>query len=55
MVDCSNEKKAVVSLSLLVWFWIVLTSYRALLSCGSGSGPKHIKVMAEWDQETRVR
>ncbi|RMX43957.1 hypothetical protein pdam_00019814 [Pocillopora damicornis] len=27
---------------------------RALLSCGSGSGPKHIKVMAEWDQETRV-
>ncbi|XP_020616960.1 ubiquitin carboxyl-terminal hydrolase 31-like [Orbicella faveolata] len=27
---------------------------KALMSCGSGSGPQHIKMIAEWDPETRV-
>ncbi|KAJ7371142.1 Ubiquitin carboxyl-terminal hydrolase 31 [Desmophyllum pertusum] len=26
----------------------------ALMSCGSGSGPQHIKMIAEWEPETRV-
>lgn len=28
---------------------------KALMACGSGCGPQHIKVIAEWEPETRVR
>ena len=34
---------------------ILLQYFRALSCCVPGSGPEHVKIIAEWDPQTKAR